>query len=38
MEAQHGMKDILLFCKKYMKLHRRQLCFYILLETAENSV
>lgn len=25
------MKDILLFCKKYMKLHRRQLCFYILL-------
>jgi len=31
MEAQHGMKDILLFCKKYMKLHRRQLCFYILL-------
>lgn len=25
------MKDILLFCKKYMKLHCRQLCFYILL-------
>lgn len=25
------MKDILLFCKKYMKLHSRQLFFYILL-------